>query len=305
MAKVLGILGSARKDGYTIKVLKKALEGAASVSGVEIELVHLLNYDFGPCKSCYECIRRDEHRCILHDDMGGNGKLWKKIEGANGFIIASPVHFWTADALTHLFIERLYPFVWSGELRGIPVMTIAVASNQGFQMVANRMLCEWAFTLGMKYIGGLPVHAAYMDEALLEAKYLGELIGKAALKDEKEGRKAPTDLELWLEYQDAPWKVYPHYIENLTLGKNAPLLSIMERSLSHGKFKKKESIKLLEKAEEEFKKFVHYYNLSDHENAIKHLVRASAFWTHATWREFLKEQLLKVPPPKVYRPIEE
>ena len=305
MAKVFGILGSARKDGYTIKILKKALEGAASVSSVEIELVHLLDYNFGPCKSCYECIRIDEHRCILRDDMGRNGRLWKKIEEANGLIIASPVHFWTADALTHLFIERLYPFIWSGELKGIPVMTIAVASNQGFQIVANRMLCEWAFTLGMKYIGGLPVHAAYMDDALCEAKYLGERVGKAALKDEREGRKAPTDLELWLEYQNAPWKVYPHYIENLTLGANAPLISIMERSLSHGKFKKNESIKLLEKAEKEFKKFVHYYNLSDHRSAIKHLVKASAFWTHATWREFLEEQLLKVPPPKAYRPIEE
>ena len=307
MAKVLGVLGSARRDGYTIKVLKKALEGAASISNVKTDLIHLLDYKFGPCKSCYECIRKDEHRCILPDDMGknGDGELWRKIERANGLIIASPVHFWTADALTHLFIERLYPFVWSGELRGIPVMTIAVASNQGFQIVANRMLCEWAFTLGMKFIGGLPVHAAYLDEALLEAKHLGELIGKAALKDEKEGRKAPTDLELWLHYQNAPWKVYPHYLENLTIGTKIPSFSIMKKSLAHGKFKKKESIKLLKKAEKEFKKFTHYYNLADHENAIKHLVKASALWTHATWKEFLEEQLVKVPPPKVYRPIKE
>jgi len=307
MAKVLGVLGSARRDGYTIKVLKKALEGAASIPNVKIELVHLLDYKFGPCRSCYECIRRDEHRCVLPDDMGknGDGKLWKKIERANGLIIASPVHFWTADALTHLFIERLYPFIWSGELRGMPVMTIAVASNQGFQIVANRMLCEWAFTLGMKYIGGLPVHAAYMDEALLEAKYLGEMVGKAALKDEKKGRKAPTDLELWLQYQDAPWKVYPHYLENLTIGTNIPMFSIIKQSLSHDKFKKGESIKLLKEAEEEFKKFTHYYNLTDHEKAIKYLVKASALWTHATWKEFLEEQLVKAPPPKRYRPIEE
>jgi hypothetical protein len=128
---------------------------------------------------------------------------------------------------------------------------------------------------------------------------------RAALKDKKEGRKAPSDLELWLQYQDAPWKVYPHYLENLTIGTNIPMFSIIEQSLSHCKFKKKEIHKIAEKAEEEFRKFAHHYNLIDHKRAIKHLVRASALWTHAAWKEFLEEQLVKVPPPKMYRPIEE
>ena len=306
MARVLGIVGSARRDGYTVKVLKEALEGAATVDGVEIELIRLLDYKFGPCTSCYECIRAEKHRCILPDDMGkrGKGALWMKVEKANGLIIASPVHFWTADALTHLFIERLYPFIWSGELKGIPVLTIAVASNQGFQMVANRMLCQWAFTLGMRYIGGLPVHAAYLDEAILEARYLGRRLGEEALRDERDGRKPKTDLENWLEYQDKPWKVYPHYIENLTMGTSDPSLSLIRRALSHQKFKRAEAIDLLRKADDEFEKFTYYYNLNDHENAIKHLVKASALWTHATWKEFLEERLIRASPPRAYRPID-
>ena len=76
---------------------------------------------------------------------------------------------------------------------GIPVVTIAVASNTGFQIVANTMLCEWAFSYSMKYIGGLPVHTAYLDDALRKARYQGIKIGEAAVRDEKEGRKAPTD----------------------------------------------------------------------------------------------------------------
>ena len=307
MARVLGFLGSARRDGYTVKVLKEALEGAKSVRGVKAELVYLLDYKFGPCTSCYECIRRSDHRCVLQDDMGqlGEGRLWKKIEGANGFIFAAPVHFWSADALTHLFIERLYPFLWSGELKGIPVATITVASNQGFQFVANTMLCEWAFTMVMKYVGGLPVHAAYLDEALPRARYLGMKLGEAALKDEKEGRKAPTDEEIWLYYQDKPWRVFPHYIENLTMGTGNPELSVIKRSLAHGTFKRKEAVDLLKKADEEFDKFSYHYSLGNYEEAIKSLVKASAFWTHATWKEFLEEQLIKAPPPKVYRPVEE
>jgi multimeric flavodoxin WrbA len=306
MARVLGILGNGRNDGYTVKVLNEALDGAGSVSSVEVELIHLLEYKFGPCRSCYECIRMSEHRCIISDDMGkrGEGKLWLKVEEANAIILASPVHCWTADALTHLFVERLYPFLWSGELKGIPVATISVASNQGFQIVANTMLCEWAFTMGAKYIGGLPVHAAYLEEALQEARYLGARIGETALVDERNGRKPLTDEEMWLHYQDKPWSVYPKYIENLTMGTCDPSFSIIGRALAHNTFKRKEALELLRKADREFQRFARHYSLGNQENALKCLVKASAYWTHATWREFLEEQLVKTSPPESYRPIE-
>lgn len=306
MARVLGMLGNARVDGYTTKVLAGMLEGARSVPGVEAEQVPLLRYDFGPCTSCYECIRMPEHRCILRDDMGqrGEGRLWREIEGANGMILAAPVHCWTADALTHLFVERLYPFLWSGELRGIPVATLAVASNQGFQIVANTMLCEWSFTLGAHYVGGLPVHVAYLEEALPEARHLGVKIGEAALCDEREGRASPSDEELWLEYLDTPWRVYPHYVENLTRGTGDPALSLIRRALAQGSFRRPEAVELLKRADREFESFVHHRNLQDRENALRALVRASSFWTHATWKEYLEEQLVRVPPPVAYRPIE-
>ena len=306
MARILACLGNARKDGYTVRVLKEALNGARSVPGVDVEFVHLLDFEFGPCRSCYECIRMPEHRCILCDDMGerGKGKLWQKVEEANGLILASPVHCWTADALIHLFIERLYPFLWSGELKGIPVATLSVASNQGFQIVANTMLCEWSFTMGARYVGGLPVHIAYLDEASCEASYLGTKLGEAALLDEREGRKPLTDEEMWLQYQDAPWSVFPNYVDNLTMGTGDPAFSIIRRALVRGTFKREEAVAHLKDADKQFDLFAHYTRLGDRENALKCLVRASAFWTHATWAEFLEEQLIKAPPPKAYRPIE-
>ena len=302
MAKVLCILGNARRDGYTIKVLNEAAIGARSIKGVETELIYLLSYSFGPCTSCYHCIRDPDHRCLLPDDMGKNGDLWRKIEEANGLILASPVHFWTADALMHMFIERLYPFLWSGKLKGIPAATIAVASNQGFHVSANRTLCKWAFTLGMKYVGGLPVHAVEMEAALLKARRLGIKVAEAALKDAREGRKPMTDIERWLEYQDKPWKVYPRYIENLTSGTFNPDFSIIGEFLVRGTFKKEEARRLLENAEREFQIFKHHYSIQNHREAIKHLVKASAFWTHATWKEFL-EHIIGVSPPKTYRRI--
>ena len=305
MATVLGILGSARKDGYTVRVLDAALGAARAVSGVDAERVHLLDYRFGPCRSCYECIRNAEHRCILQDDMGamGEGALWQRVEGANAMIWATPVHGWAADALIHLFIERLYPFVWSGELRGIPVATLSVASNQGFQEVAHTMLCQWAFTTGARYVGGLPVHAAYLEEALLDAADLGRRTAEQALRDERQGRTALGDEEHWLAYETAPWSVTDHYLANLTRGTGDPRYSLIRQSLARGTFQREEAIALLRQAEEAFERFARERALGNGEDAVRWLAKASALWTHATWKEFLEERLVGAAPPAPYRPL--
>lgn len=305
MARILGIIGSARKDGYTVRVLDRLLAGASATPGVEVERVHLLSYSFGPCTSCYECIRAVQHRCVLPDDMGrrGEGSLWRLIEGANAMVWASPVHCWTADALVHLFVERLYPFLWTGELRGIPVATLAVASNQGFQLEAHRLLCHLAFITGARYVGGLPVHAACLEGALRDAEHLGHRLAAAALADERDGRVAPSDEELWLAYQTAPWQVYPRYVENLTAGTEDPEHSLIRQALARGAFSRDEARALLSDADAALDAFWTARSNGTPAEAIRALVKASALWTHATWKEFLEEQLIKAPPPSAYRPL--
>ncbi len=163
MAYVLALLASGRTKGFTASVLQAAINGAESVSDVEVELVHLHKYKFGPCTSCFNCIRDEKHNCTLPDAMGGKGELMAKVKRANGWIIADPVHCWGTSAQCHLFIERCYPFIWSGDLEGMPFASISCASNQGMQRLANANLCKWAFTFGLRYIGGLPVHTAYIE----------------------------------------------------------------------------------------------------------------------------------------------
>ena len=237
--------------------------------------------------------------------MGRRGEsgLWRIVESANAMVWASPVHCWTADALIHLFIERLYPFLWSGELKGIPLATLAVASNQGFQHVAHRMLCQWAFTTGARYVGGLAVHAAYLEQALQDAAYLGSKLGEAALTDETQGRQPLTDEEMWLAYEATPWPVYPHYVDNMTQGTGAPEQSIVTQSLARGTFTRAEARSLLEEAEAALAVHWQRAHTGTREEAIRALVRASALWTHATWKAFLEDDLIKAAPPKAYRPL--
>jgi hypothetical protein len=94
-------------------------------------------------------------------------------------------------------------------------------------------------------------------------------------------------------------------MDNLSHGSFGWQSSMIETALKRGVFKREDAVDLLEKSSTEFKEAVRYYNLKDYENAIKYMVRASSFWTHATWKEFLEEQAIKAVPPNVYRPLPE
>lgn len=307
MVKILAILCSGRKKGYTATLLAEAVKAAAAVSDeINVDTVYLHDYSFGPCTSCFNCIRDLEHRCILNDDFGkkGQGALFLKVKEANGWILADPVHMWGPTAQCHLFIERCYPFIWSGGLEGMPFASISCATNQGMHMLASREICKWAFTFGMRYIDGLAVHASHFQESLTEAGYLGEKLAQAALSDAKEGRrKFSDDEERYLYYADKPWSAFIPYMENLSQGSFRWQASLIEKALRQRTFSNQEAIGLLEKASEEFQNAVKYYNLNDYENANGHLVKASSFWTHATWKEFLEEQVIGSAPPEVYRPL--
>ena len=69
--KVIAINGSPRKNWNTDTLLKKTLEGAASV-GAETEIVHLYDLTFRGCVSCLACKLQNGKslgRCVLKDDL--------------------------------------------------------------------------------------------------------------------------------------------------------------------------------------------------------------------------------------------
>jgi multimeric flavodoxin WrbA len=229
----------------------------------------------------------------------GEGELFQKILKANGLFIAQPVYCWGMPSATHTFLERLYPFSFTNEINGMPFAFLSQASNQGMARLANREMSKFAFIYRFKYVGGLPVHMAYFEEAMVEARYLGKKLAEAALIDAK-GRKKISDLENYLSSANKPWKVLVPYLDNLTNGTFNYEESIIEKSLKYGTFKKKDAIELLKKAGEELKRTLLYYHLNENLEAIKHLVKTSAYWTQATYKEF-GEDVVKVKLPEVYK----
>ena len=70
-------------------------------------------------------------------------------------------------------------------------------------------------------------------------------------------------------------------------------------------FRQQEAIALLREAREQIERALALYREGRHPDACRHLVRASALWTHATWREFLQDDVIQAGVPAAYRPIED
>jgi len=301
MAYVLALLFSGRRRGYTSGLLEEAARGAREV-GAEVEVVRVQRYRFGPCTSCFECIRREEHRCVLPDDMGKDGELFGKVLRANGIIFGDPVHNWGPSATCHLFVERLYPFLWSGELDGLPVASISCASNQGMQRLALEGICKWVFGFGMRWVGGLAVHTTELDRARAEARKLGTELGREALRDSEERRKFPSEQERYRAYLDAPWSPLEPYLWNLTDGTFSVEGSLLARAFRT--FGNPEARELLGRALEDLRRCLELYHEGRREEACGYLVEAGALWTHATWKEFLEEDVIGTKIPEAYRPLD-
>ncbi len=305
-ALVVGVLCSARRHGYTAKALEAALDGARSVRGVQAEIVRLHDFRFGPCTSCFNCIRRPRYACTLDDDFGrkGRGALFRMMRAANGLILADPVHGWGPSAMAHLFYERLYPFLWTGRLNGLPFSSISCASNQGFMREAQRTITRWAFTKSFRLLDGLPLHTSFFQEGLRRSRTLGRRLAREAVRDRR-GRRTFSDAGRFTYYAGKPWDPVERYIDNLSHGTGTLRGSLIANALRERTFSRPEALELLNKAKDEFRLTLRHYRAHRHAAVIRHLVRAGTLWTHATWKEFLERDVIRAAQPAVYRPLQD
>ena len=85
--KVIGIVGSPRKNGNTERLITEALSVLES-QGLEVEMVKLGGLEIKPCDGCLAC--RQLKDCKIRDDFQ---QVYAKMVAADGIIIGSPVYF--------------------------------------------------------------------------------------------------------------------------------------------------------------------------------------------------------------------
>jgi len=106
--RILGIVGSPRKNGNVDLLVSEILNGAAS-KGAETCKFYLNDMNIKPCQSCG--VDPYPKHCLFKDDME---QIYDVLETSDAIVLGSPVYFDTVSAQTKLMIDRsncLMPYV--------------------------------------------------------------------------------------------------------------------------------------------------------------------------------------------------
>lgn len=117
--KVVGIVGSYRKQGVIDSVITEILVEAAK-QGAETHKIYLIDHHLEFCTNCRACLQEpgtERGHCVLKDDMNG---ILQQIEQADSLVLGSPVNFGNVNAITRLFLERCVCYGYWPWGEGIP-----------------------------------------------------------------------------------------------------------------------------------------------------------------------------------------
>jgi multimeric flavodoxin WrbA len=103
--KVVGFVGSPRKDGNTDVLVQQVLDGA-SENGADVRKFNINEMDFTGCQACGYC--KVHERCKLEDDMD---KALDAIIEADGIVFGSPIYFGQFTGQARSFIDRFYSLI--------------------------------------------------------------------------------------------------------------------------------------------------------------------------------------------------
>jgi multimeric flavodoxin WrbA len=176
MLKVVGVVGSPRKDGLTSRLVAKVLEGAAS-EGAQTESVCLSDLRLNPCDDCRgkKCWGAGPCKHDGQDDARG---LCDKIEGANAFVLGAPVYFWDVNARTKNFMDRMR----FKDVNGLHALGISVAGGTGRGMCeALRTIYNFFGCVGMRGLSPMPVCRFNFDASMREAVKSGAALAKTGV----------------------------------------------------------------------------------------------------------------------------
>ena len=160
--KVLGILGSPRRQGNTEILLDSALAGAVD-RGAKVEKVLISEMEISPCKEIYACL--EAGRCAIQDDMQ---ILYEKLLAADHLVFASPIFFYgvtaqakaMVDRCQALWVKRYILGMGREDTRTRRGVFISVGATRGKNLFDGAVLTVKYFydAIGVNYINALLVN---------------------------------------------------------------------------------------------------------------------------------------------------
>lgn len=126
---IIAVQASPRQGGN----LDRMVSRVAQATGSSYEIYSLAEMTIAPCKGCVRCARTK--RCIQKDDMT---VFYDKFEKAEGLILGGVNYNGRINALTHIFLERLFPlYHQSPVLRNMPAAVVAVGGEDPERAAAD------------------------------------------------------------------------------------------------------------------------------------------------------------------------
>lgn len=103
--KVIGIVGSPKKNSNTDLLVKEAMK-AAEEKGAETAVYYVNDMNIKGCQGCFRC--NEGSRCVIDDDMQ---TLYDAIEGSDVVVMGSPVYMFQMIGQMRIVQDRLYNYL--------------------------------------------------------------------------------------------------------------------------------------------------------------------------------------------------
>lgn len=145
--RILGIVGSPRKNGNTEILMKEALR-VARESGSVTEMFLMSEKHVAPCDACGTCF--EVGSCVVEDDMQ---ELYDMLERADGVIFGSPVYFGSVSAQMKAIMDRMFALLGRRALKDKVAGALVVTRRVG-AIQARSLLYSFCIAQGMIVAGG-------------------------------------------------------------------------------------------------------------------------------------------------------
>ncbi len=187
MVKIIGIIGSPKKDGNTAYLVETALKSAKS-AGADTDIINLESVNIEPCVGCDICKAMGE--CAIYDDIR---EILEIMMESDGMIIGSPVYFGSVTSQLKILIDRSRPLRGSFRLKNKVCGAIAVGDSRNgglestISVIHNFLLIHDAIIVGdgapMAHYGGTGVGDTKIDEiGIKTSQNLGKRVTELAMR---------------------------------------------------------------------------------------------------------------------------
>jgi multimeric flavodoxin WrbA len=145
--RVLGIVGSPRKNGNTEILMQEVLK-VAREAGCETELFLMSQKQVAPCDACGTCF--EVGSCVVQDDMQ---ELYAMMERAQAIVFGSPVYFGSVSAQMKAAMDRMFALLQRRALKDKVAGALVVTRRVG-AINARALLYSFCIAQGMVVAGG-------------------------------------------------------------------------------------------------------------------------------------------------------